>query len=124
DSKRIAYLQFDVSRESVYPQVALGGPRAIYEPERYPQAGTTNADVGIGVVGASGGSTHWVYLGDSRDALIARVYWAPDSSKLAVERLNRVQNELDLVLADAGAGSGPKVLVHESDPYWINVNDL
>lgn len=123
DSKRLAYMQFDVSREFLYPQVALGGPHAVFEPERYPQAGTPNADVRVGVIQATGGSTRWLYLGDTRDALIARVYWTPDSSKLAVERLNRIQNELDLMLADAGSGTS-KVILHESDPYWINVNDL
>lgn len=123
DSKRIAYMQFDISREFLYPQVALGGVRAVVEPERYPQAGTPNGDVRVGVVSAGGGSTRWINLGDDRESLIARVHWTPDSSRLAVERLNRIQNELDLLLADAGSGTS-KVIVHESDPYWINVNDL
>ena len=34
DSKWIAYLQFDVGREPVYPQAALTGRRARFEPER------------------------------------------------------------------------------------------
>ncbi len=45
DSKRIAYMQFDIAREFVYPQISLTGLRAVAEPERYPQAGTANADV-------------------------------------------------------------------------------
>src|SRR5579864_9252914 len=50
DSKRIAYLQFDIAREPVFPQVdLLGGPRAKLEPERYPKAGDPNADVRVGV---------------------------------------------------------------------------
>ena len=104
DSRHIAYLQFDTAREFVYPQVALTGLRAVAEPERYPQAGTPNADVHLGVVSASGGNTHWMDLGDARGALIARVYWTPDSLKLAVKRLNRVQNQLDLLLVEARLG--------------------
>jgi dipeptidyl-peptidase 4 len=123
DSKRIAYLQFDIAREMIYPQVALGGLRAVVEPERYPQAGTPNADVRVGVVAASGGATHWMDLGDTRGYLISRVYWTPDSTRLAIERLNRVQNQLDLLLADAAAGTARSIL-SESDPYWINQNDL
>jgi dipeptidyl-peptidase 4 len=123
DSKQIAYLQFDTAREFVYPQVALTGVRAMLEPERYPQAGTPNADVHLGVVPASGGNTRWMDLGDSRASLFARVYWTPDSTKLAVHRFNRVQNQLDLVLADAGSGAS-RTVIHESDPYWINHNDL
>ncbi len=123
DSKRIAYLQFDTSQEFVYPQVSLTSMRAMSEPERYPQAGTPNPNVRVGVIAASGGNTRWMDLGDARDALIARVYWTPNSSKLAIERLNRVQNRLDLMLADAGSGASKSIL-HESDPHWINVNDL
>jgi dipeptidyl-peptidase-4 len=123
DSMHIAYLQLDVAREMVYPQVALTGLRAVLEPERYPQAGTANADVHIGVISAGGGNTRWMELGETRGYLIARVYWTPDSSKLAIERFTRVQNQLDLMLADASTGSAKSIL-HESDPYWINHNDL
>ncbi len=123
DSKHIAYLQFDIAHEMIYPQVSLLGLRAIGEPERYPQAGTPNADVHVGVAPAKGGNTRWMDVGEARGFLIARVYWTPDSSKLAIERLNRVQNQLDLMLADASTGAARSIL-HESDPYWINVNDL
>jgi len=123
DSKRIAYMQFDIAREFTYPQVALGGLRALAEPERYPQAGTANAEVRVGVVQATGGATRWMDLGDTRGFLIARVHWTPDSTRLAIERLNRVQNQLDLLLADATAGTARPIL-SESDPFWINHNDL
>ena len=123
DSSRIAYLQFDTSREFVYPQVDLLHLRGISEPERYPQAGTPNPDVRVGIVAAEGGSTRWLDLGETRGHLIARVYWTPDSSALAIERLNRVQNQLDFVLANAREGSTRTVL-HESDPYWINYSDV
>ena len=101
DSKRIAYLQFDTAREFTYPQVALRGLRAVAEPERYPQAGTANPEVRVGVVPTAGGATRWIDLGDTRGFLISRVYWTPDSTGLAIERLNRVQNRLDLCSGDA-----------------------
>ncbi len=123
DSKRIAYMQFDIAREFIYPQVSLTGLRAVAEPERYPPAGTANADVHVGVVPASGGVTRWMDLGETRGTLVARVYWTPDSTRLAIERMNRTQNHLDLVLADASGGASHPIL-SESDPYWINHNDL
>jgi len=123
DSKRIAYMQFDIAREFVYPHVALGGLRAILEPQRYPQAGTANPDVRVGVIPATGGVTRWMELGDTRGSLIARVHWTPDSTRLAIERMNRVQDHLDLLLADASAGTAQPIL-SEADPYWINHNDL
>jgi len=123
DSKQLLYMQFDVGREMVYPQVSLLGTRAVAEPERYPQAGTPNAEVHVGVISPTGGSTRWIDLGETRGFLIARLYWSPDSSKLAIERFNRLQNKLDLLLADAGSGTSKSIL-HESDPAWINLNDL
>jgi dipeptidyl-peptidase-4 len=122
DSRSIAYLQFDVSREPLYPQADLTKLPAIFEPQRYPKAGDPNADVRLGIVPASGGSTLWADLGQTRDSLRARFYWLPDSSGIAVERLNRVQSRLDLLVADAKTGASRTVLT-ETDPYWINVQD-
>jgi len=122
DSSQIAYLQFDVSRESIFPHADLLSWRAIAEPERFPQPGTPNAEVRLGVVAATGGPTRWMDIGEARDHLLARVYWSPDSRAVAYERLNRVQNHLDLGLADVHTGAA-RVLLAEQDPYWVNVND-
>jgi dipeptidyl-peptidase 4 len=122
DSKRIAYLQFDISREPIYPQVDAVALRARLEPERYPQAGDSNPEVRAGVVSIDGGETHWMDLGETRGNLTARVEWLPNGQALAVERLNRIQNRLDLLFADAATGSA-HVVLHEEDPYWVNLND-
>jgi len=122
DGKQIAYLQLDVGREPVYPQADLLSLRARLEPERYPKAGDPNADVRLGIVSASGGLTRWMDLGETRDNLLARVAWLPDGQAVAAERLNRIQNRLDLLIANAATGAA-RVALHEEDPYWINVND-
>lgn len=120
DSRSIAYLQFDVSREPEFPMVSLLQPHALLEPERYPQPGDPNAEVRVGIVPAAGGQTRWMQLGDPRDFLLARVVWSPDSRAVLAERLNRIQSKLDLLLADAETGVAHSVL-HEEDATWINV---
>ena len=122
DGKSIAFLQLDVSREPIYPQADALAVRARFEPERYPQAGDPNADVRVGIVPAAGGEIRWMDLGEPRDNLLARLVWLPDSRAVAVERLNRIQNRLDLLIADVATGSARGVL-HEEDPYWINLNN-
>jgi len=122
DSTQIAYLQFDVGHETLYPQVDLLSWRAFNEPERFPQPGTPNADVRLGVVEEEGGPTHWMDIGETRDHLLARVDWAPDSRAVAYQRLNRIQNRLDLGLADVRTGAA-RLLLTEEDSYWVNVND-
>jgi dipeptidyl-peptidase-4 len=121
DSKSIAYLQFDLSQEPVVPHEDVLKVRAMYEPERYPQAGENNANVHIGVVAAAGGRTRWYDAGDTRDSyLIARAGWMPNSRSLYVLRFNRVQNHDELFSIDLESGAHTTIF-QESDPYWINL---
>ena len=122
DAKQIAYLQFDVAHEFIYPQTDLLGERALSEPERYPQAGTSNALVRLGTVSASGGDTRWMQLGDTGNTLLARIAWLPNSSQVAVERFTRLQDRLDLLFCDPMNGTVRTVL-HEDSKTWINVAD-
>jgi dipeptidyl-peptidase 4 len=122
DSRRIAYFQFDTGHEFVYPQADLLGERAVAEPERYPQAGTPNARVKLGVMPADGGATKWMDLGESSNALLARVAWLPDASQVTVERLNRVQDRLDLLFCDPASGAA-RTVIQEESKTWINLVD-
>ncbi len=123
DSRSIAYMQFDVIREPLYPHADLQTYRPILEPQRYPQAGEPNAGVLVGVVPAAGGVTRWMDLGSTQHQfLIARVQWMPDSRFLAVQRLTRVQNRLDVLAADASTGE-TRLILREQDPAWVNVSD-
>ncbi|MGI8961706.1 MAG: DPP IV N-terminal domain-containing protein [Bryobacteraceae bacterium] len=122
DSKQIAYMQFDVGREFMYPHADLLGERAISEPQRYPQAGTPNAQVKVGVIAAQGGTTRWMNVGETSNALLGRVAWLLDSSALAVERLTRVQDQLDLLFCKPATGD-VHTIIHEQSKTWINMAD-
>jgi dipeptidyl-peptidase-4 len=121
DSKSLAYLQFDTHQEPVYPHEDVLRVRALYEPERYPQAGENNAAIRLGVVPAGGGHTRWYDVGDTRDNyLIARAGWMPGSRALYALRFNRVQNHDELLAIDVESGAHSTIFT-ESDPYWINL---
>jgi dipeptidyl-peptidase-4 len=121
DSKSICYLQFDSSREPVFPHADMLGVRAIAEPERYPQAGENNPDVRLGVIAATGGVTRWLEVGETRDTyLIARAGWMPGSRAVYVLRMNRLQNKLEMLAIDVESREATSVF-KESDPYWINL---
>ncbi len=122
DSASIAYLQFDVAGEMIYPHADLLKLRPVAEPQRYPQAGTPNAVVRLGVLWARGGKTRWLDWAAADDDLIPRVDWMPDSKAVVAQRLNRVQNRLDLLALDI-AGGKPRALVQEKDPAWVNITD-
>ena len=122
DSHSIAYFQFDVAHEPIFPQVYLLKQHGLLEPERYPKAGDPNAEVRLGIVSPLGGETKWMDLGEPRGNLMARVTWLPSSREVAVEKLPRIQNKLDLLVADIETGRS-RILLHEEDPKWINVKD-
>jgi dipeptidyl-peptidase-4 len=121
DSKRIAFLQVDVGRVELYPHSHLLDRDALAEPQRYPKAGAPNPEVRLGFISASGGDAVWAGLGDPRHHLLARIDWRPDSKGVAVQRLNRVQNQLTLLFTDAANGSSRAVLT-ERDPHWVNLS--
>lgn len=123
DGARIAYLQFDVSPEMIHPHVDASPVMARGEPQRFPKAGTPNANVRLGVIAAKGGRTKWMELGSTADALLARVDWMPGGKELAVQRLSRIQDRVELLAVDAASGQA-RVLVEERDKHWVNLHDI
>jgi dipeptidyl-peptidase-4 len=120
DSSKIALLRLDERPVQKYSLV----DELPYEPtvteERFPEAGSPNPVARVGVVDVAGGDIRWMATGGDSTVLLARVAWLADSRRVAIERLNRVQNHLDLLFADAGSGKCETVLT-EQDKYWINL---
>lgn len=120
DSKRIAFLEMDERPVRKYPIIDLetGG----IDITRYPQAGDANPVVRVGVVDLSGDEPRWMDTGNNPDVYLPRVEWLPDAKRLAIERLNRGQTRLDLLIADATSGNARTILT-DTDKFWINVSD-
>src|SRR5437588_4017253 len=122
DSSAIAYLQMDERKVSQYPLVDFSSPSGEAEMERYPTAGGANPVVRVFVASLSGGKPRAVDTAAETDIYIPRVNWLPDSKHLAIQRLNRTQTILDLLLADTTTGKST-ILLSDKDAYWINVSD-
>ena len=121
DSSKIALLQLDERAVEKYPLVSALSYGGTLTEERFPEAGTPNPVAHVGVVEVMGGDVRWMDTGNDPTALLARAQWLPDSRRLAIERLNRVQNHLELLFADAASGKCETVLT-EQDKYWINLS--
>jgi dipeptidyl-peptidase 4 len=121
DSSAVAYFQMDESNVAQYPLVDFESPAGEAEEERYPPAGGANPIVRIFVAPVAGGEAHVVDTGENADVYIARVNWLPDSKHLAIQRLNRQQTVLELLIADAASGQ-TRTALSETDQYWINVS--
>ena len=122
DSSAIAYLEMDERKVSQYPLVDFSSPSGEAELERYPAAGGANPVVRVLVASTRGGEPRAMDIGAETDIYIPRVNWLNDSRHIAVQRLNREQNTLDLLIADAATGKTRNAL-REQDPNWVNVSD-
>src|SRR5438445_194432 len=124
DSSAIAYFEMNESKVAKYPLVDFTSPVGEAEEERYPPAGGGNPIVRVFVAPVGGGEAHAMDTGENTDIYIARLNWLTDSKHLAIQRLNRQQTVLDLLVADAATGQTRTALT-EQDQYWINIsNDL
>jgi dipeptidyl-peptidase 4 len=122
DSSKIAYYQMDERPVTRYPIMDMSSPIGATFYTRFPQAGEANPIVRVGVVPVGGGETKWMDTGADTDVYLARVVWLSDSRRVAIERLNRAQTQLDLLFSDAATGASEKIL-SESDKYWVNLAD-
>jgi dipeptidyl-peptidase-4 len=122
DSSAIAYLEMDERKVAQYPLVDFASVDGEAEMERYPPAGGANPIVHVFVTGLRDGSAKQMDTGSETDQYIPRVNWLPDSKHVAIQRLNRAQTNLELLIADAATGAS-RVALTEKDQYWINVSD-
>ena len=106
DSGRIVYYRFDDSEVGEHVLLpSYDDPYPEPEWQRYPKSGTTNPKVRLGVMELSSGETVWLDTEGDDESYLARVHWVDGtagSARVAVERLDREQNALDLLLCDGG----------------------
>ena len=122
DSSAIAYLEMDQRSVTRYPIQDFTSYTGETEFMRYPKAGGANPVVRVLVGKVAGGEARVMDTGKETDIYLARVNWLHDGKRLAIQRLNRAQNALELLFADAATGQS-QIVVTEKDPYWINISD-
>src|SRR6266403_571929 len=122
DSSAIAYFEMNERKVAKYPLVDFASPVGEADEERYPPAGGGNPIVRVFVAPVGGGEAHAMDTGENTDIYIARVNWLNDSKHVAIQRLNRQQTVLDLLISDATTGQ-TRTALSEQDQYWINVNN-
>lgn len=128
DGQRLAWCRFDESRVAQhsmprYKGMAPEHPANELHPEiytyKYPKAGESNSAVSVHVYDLSTGRTLGVDIGPEADIYIPRIYWTPDAGTLAVARLNRRQDRLEVLYADAATGRS-RVVYTDSSRYYVD----
>jgi dipeptidyl-peptidase-4 len=123
DEKRLAVERYDESGVALVSRAAIGAGATSVTRQRYPAAGTANAVVSLSILTTDGESKVDVDLGSDHDIYLACVDWAPDGKTLYVQRLNRVQDRLDMLAVDPETGAS-RVLFseHAAPKSWINLS--
>ncbi|MGD0341932.1 MAG: DPP IV N-terminal domain-containing protein [Bacteroidales bacterium] len=125
DGSKIAYVRTDETNVPVFTLNRLDEPDGIHgtlEVVPYPKAGDSNPKVKMGIADIASGKTTWVKTDYFVDQYIAWPFWTPDSKKLAVQVLNRDQNDLQILLADPSSGDFTKIF-EETNKTWLEIHE-
>jgi dipeptidyl-peptidase 4 len=124
DGKSIAFWQLNTSGVREFPLV--NNTDALYpqiKSIKYPKVGEKNAECRIGVASALRGQTRWLEVpGDPSEHYIAFMEWAGNSQEIVLQQLNRLQNTVRVMLADARTGE-VKTILTEHDAAWVDLQD-
>lgn len=122
DSRRIAFYRFDESNVKEYDMQMWG---ALYPGDyryKYPKAGEDNSRVDIWVYDLEADTIARPALGSENDQYLPRFQWTRDANTLAVMRMNRLQNQMELLLVDV-ATLEVSTLYTEEDAAYVEVPD-
>lgn len=120
NGRKIAFWRLDVTDVPVWYMIDELGKYPEIRPLKYPNTGEKHAVNQIGVYDLEDATTTWMDVGDNPDDYIPRIDWSRSADKLAIQRLSRNHDRLDLLMADAATGRS-RVIVTDTDPAWIDI---
>jgi dipeptidyl-peptidase-4 len=122
DGSKIAYYRMDESKVKEFSMTMF---EELYPTEykyKYPKAGEDNSVVNIMVYNLASASVSKMDIGAETDIYIPRIKWTGLPDKLAIMRMNRLQNKLEILVAEAGSGKS-EVVYTETDNAYIEITD-
>jgi dipeptidyl-peptidase-4 len=127
DGEEIAYYKFNESDVPEYEMAIYGG---LYPEEyefKYPKAGEENSEVRVFVYSLKKNEKHEVELGANPEQYIPRIKWMGEDHRLAIMRMNRLQNELEFLMAKTDESQSGNIIVEpmyrETSDTYIEIND-
>ena len=122
DGSKIAYYKFDETHVNNFSMDVFKGelyPKQIQF--KYPKAGEANSVVRIYFYDLEKRKSSHIYTEKDYE-YIPRIKWTKNDNVLALYGMNRHQNELDFILADANDNTN-RILFTETDKYYIDIHD-
>jgi len=122
DSRKIAYLRFDESEVKLFQLEYFNALYPEWYEYKYPKAGEDNSVVSVHVYDLASKNTAEINTGKETDIYLPRLEWTKNQDILAIQRLNRLQNELEILLANTSTQS-VDLLYNETNPYFIEIDN-
>ncbi len=122
DSKHIAFYRLD---QSNVPEIQIAKWDSLYfnfMKLRYPKAGAKNSTVKIGIIDIGNMKTNWLDLGKETDVYYPRIAFTKNPNILSVQRINRLQNHLELLFFDINSGTS-NLIIEETSDAWIDIKN-
>jgi len=130
DGNKLAYIRFDESKVKTFDMTVFAGDapkldnNKLYPENRqwkYPKAGEENSIVSVHIYDLLSKKTAKADIGSKTDIYIPRIKWTKDPNQLSILRLNRLQNQLEVLFAEAATGK-TKVIYTEKNKYYIDTD--
>ncbi|MCE3260371.1 MAG: peptidase [Bacteroidetes bacterium] len=125
NSQYLAYVKFDETRVKEFTMDMYRGE--LYPDKytyKYPKAGEDNSIVSVHIYDETGKKTVTADIGSNKDIYIPRIQFTNNPLVLSIQRLNRLQNKLELLFTDAVGGKGVVAYTDESKTYVDITDDL
>ncbi len=123
DGSKIAFYTFDESNVPEYNMQVWDNSK-IYPVDyrfKYPKAGQTNSTVKISVYHVANQKIVAMKTGSETDVYFPRVNWTMDTNLLSIRKLNRLQNKMEIIHANATTGEGKVALTEEDPDGYVDV---
>jgi dipeptidyl-peptidase-4 len=122
DGKHIAYYRFDEREVPEYTMTVYDSLYPTPYKYKYPKTGEANSKVQIKLYDLATKRSIRADVGGVDDQYIPRIKWTNNPNELCIYRMNRHQNKLELLLANAVTGRS-QVIYQEENQYFVEVND-
>lgn len=122
DGQSIAFIRFDETKVKEYEMTIYGDLYPKKYKYKYPKAGEDNSVVSVHIYDLASGKTKTMDIGSNTDIYIPRIKWTHDPKTLSIQRLNRLQNNWEILLADIQTGT-TNVLYSERNRYYVDITD-
>lgn len=123
-SNAIAFYRTDESKVENYPMPVY--KRDLYPTNttfKYPKAGQKNSTIQIRVFNLNTSKQQLIDVGRVNDQYIPRIEWTGREDELAIHRLNRHQNEYEMLLANTTTGMSRVIYSETSNRYIDRIDD-